>query len=174
MTVTVARRGTILDVKILMRRIYRPRRVSRQFVISGSERNTFFPAYHIWYTGTVGKKLKPSVTPRAPSGALEKPGKRVPAVFYRTDAGGEPLRNWLKCLPFDEDRKRIGEDIKTVEFGWPIGMPVCRSLGDGVHEIRTSLAQNRIAGSFSISIEKAEWSCCMDSSRRRRKHLKKI
>lgn len=45
----------------------------------------------------------------------------------------------------DEDRKRIGEDIKTVEFGWPIGMPVCRPLGDGVFEARTILAQNRIA-----------------------------
>ena len=55
------------------------------------------------------------------------------------------MRNWLKGLPLDEDRKRIGEDIKTVEFGWPIGMPVCRSLGDGVYEVRTHLAQNRIA-----------------------------
>ena len=55
------------------------------------------------------------------------------------------MRNWLKNLPLDEDRKRIGEDIKTVEFGWPIGMPVCRPLGDGVNEVRTNLAQNRIA-----------------------------
>jgi len=45
----------------------------------------------------------------------------------------------------DEDRKRIGEDIKTVEFGWPIGMPVCRPLGGGLYEVRTTLAQNRIA-----------------------------
>ncbi len=44
-----------------------------------------------------------------------------------------------------DDRKRIGEDIKTVEFGWPIGMPVCKSLGDGLYEVRTSLAQHRIA-----------------------------
>ena len=55
------------------------------------------------------------------------------------------MRDWLKNLPFEEDRKRIGEDIKTVEFGWPIGMPVCRSLGGAVYEVRTSLAQNRIA-----------------------------
>ncbi len=39
----------------------------------------------------------------------------------------------------------LGEDIKTVEFGWPIGMPVCRPLRDGIYEVRTSLAQNRIA-----------------------------
>jgi phage-related protein len=43
------------------------------------------------------------------------------------------------------DRKRIGEDIKTVEFGWPVGMPVCKPLGGGIYEVRTSLAQNRIA-----------------------------
>ena len=43
------------------------------------------------------------------------------------------------------DRKRIGEDVKTVEFGWPIGMPVCRPMGGGMYEVRTKLAQNRIA-----------------------------
>jgi phage-related protein len=51
----------------------------------------------------------------------------------------------LKSLPLPEDRKRIGQDIQTVEFGWPIGMPVCRALGDGIYEVRTSLSQNRIA-----------------------------
>ena len=76
--------------------------------------------------------------------AHKKQGKRVPAIFYRTEAGGEPVREWLKGLSPD-DRKRIGEDIKTVEFGWPIGMPVCRLLRDGIYETRTSLAQNRIA-----------------------------
>jgi phage-related protein len=70
--------------------------------------------------------------------------KRVPAIFYRTEAGGEPVREWLKGLS-PEDRKTIGEDIKTVEFGWPIGMPVCKPLGGGIYEVRSSLAQNRIA-----------------------------
>jgi len=76
--------------------------------------------------------------------AHKRQDKRVPAIFYRTEAGGEPVREWLKGLS-PEDRKRIGEDIKTVEFGWPIGMPVCRPLRDGIYEVRTSLAQNRIA-----------------------------
>jgi putative component of toxin-antitoxin plasmid stabilization module len=71
----------------------------------------------------------------------EKHSKRIPAIFFRTEAGGEPPREWLKGLLSTEDRKRIGEDIKTVEFGWPIGMPVCRRI----FEIRTHLAQNRIA-----------------------------
>jgi len=55
------------------------------------------------------------------------------------------VRDWLKALPSPADRKRVGEDIKTVEFGWPLGMPVCRPLGGGIHEVRSSLAQNRIA-----------------------------
>ena len=71
-------------------------------------------------------------------------GKRLPAIFYRTEAGGEPVREWLRALSAD-DRKRIGYDIKTVEFGWPLGMPVCRSLGGGIYEVRTELRQNRIA-----------------------------
>ena len=54
------------------------------------------------------------------------------------------MRDWIKTLS-TSDRKRIGEDIKTVEFGWPVGMPVCKPLGDGVNEVRTSLSQNRIA-----------------------------
>ena len=100
--------------------------------------------YLIWYTAPVGKKPKsPTRVDTQPEG-LERQGKRVPAMFYRTEAGGEPVRDWLKELS-PEDRKRIGEDIKTVEFGWPIGMPVCRPLGEGIYEVRTSLAQNRIA-----------------------------
>jgi phage-related protein len=74
----------------------------------------------------------------------ERQGKLIPAIFYRTEAGGEPVRDWLKGLSPD-DRKRIGEDVKTVEFGWPIGMPVCRPLGHGIYEVRTRLAQSRIA-----------------------------
>jgi len=100
----------------------------------------------MWYNCLVGKKLKSSAAIlEAQVQALEKQGKRAPAIFFRTEAGGEPVRDWLKGLPSPEDRKRIGENIKTVEFGWPIGMPVCKSLGDSIYEVRTSLGQNRIA-----------------------------
>ena len=75
---------------------------------------------------------------------LKRQGKRVPAIFFRTEAGSEPVRDWLKNLTLD-DRKRIGQDIKTVEFGWPIGMPVCKPMGGGIYEVRSSLSQNRIA-----------------------------
>ncbi len=73
-----------------------------------------------------------------------KPLKRLPAVFYRTDRGREPVREWLKGLD-PEDRKAIGEDIKDVEFSWPIGMPLVRSMGNGLWEVRSSLPLGRIA-----------------------------
>lgn len=76
---------------------------------------------------------------------MSRQGKRAPAIFFRTEAGGEPVREWLKNLPCPEDRKRIGQDIKTVEFGWPIGMPTCRPLGSGIYEVRSGLEHNRIA-----------------------------
>jgi len=58
----------------------------------------------------------------------ERALKRLPARFYRSDSGQEPVREWLKSLDA-EDRRIIGEDIKDVEFAWPIGMPLVRSLG---------------------------------------------
>jgi phage-related protein len=66
------------------------------------------------------------------------------ARFYRSELGSEPVRDWLKSLD-KPDRSLIGMDIKIVEFGWPIGMPVCRPLGKGLYEVRTDLAGNRIA-----------------------------
>jgi phage-related protein len=71
--------------------------------------------------------------------------KRIEVIFFRTSAGGEPVRDWLRSLKPIEDRKQIGVNMKTVEFGWPVGMPVCRPLGDGLYEVRSSLSQNRIA-----------------------------
>jgi len=129
----------------MMCRIRRPLRGCDVIVISTAKEIPSPHTYRTWYTSEVGRKPKLPVDPGDQSGPLEKPGKRVPAVFFRTDAGGEPLRSWLRSLPLDEDRKRIGEDIKTVEFGWLIGMPVCRPLGDGIYEVRTNLAKNRIA-----------------------------
>src|SRR4051812_42665852 len=70
--------------------------------------------------------------------------KRVPALFFRTAAGNEPVCDWLKTMDV-EDRRRLGQDIKMVEYGWPIGMPTCRAMSDGLHEVRTKLSGNRIA-----------------------------
>ena len=69
--------------------------------------------------------------------------KRIPAVFFITETGAEPVRNWLRSLD-KPDRARIGEDLKRLEFGWPVGMPLCRPLGQGLHEVRSNL-KDRIA-----------------------------
>jgi len=70
--------------------------------------------------------------------------KRLPAAFYALASGREPVREWLKELD-RRDRKLVGEDIKDVEFSWPIGMPLCRSLGGGLWEVRSDLTQGQIA-----------------------------
>jgi len=63
--------------------------------------------------------------------------------FYRTDNGTEPVRDWLRGLPAI-DRKRIGEDIKTVQYGWPLGMPLVRKMDKDLWEVRIHL-HDRIA-----------------------------
>ncbi|ABM59191.1 type II toxin-antitoxin system RelE/ParE family toxin [Verminephrobacter eiseniae] len=63
--------------------------------------------------------------------------------FFKYESGNEPVRDWLKNLPAIE-RKAIGEDIKTVQFGWPLGMPLVRKMGKDLWEVRIHL-QTRIA-----------------------------
>jgi len=69
--------------------------------------------------------------------------KRLQAVFFQATNDKEPVRELLKELS-KEDRLRIGTDIKTVEYGWPIGMPTCRPMSHGIFEVRTNL-DSRIA-----------------------------
>ena len=92
-----------------------------------------------------------ALTERITSGTLypvrygnDLEAKRLPAQFYQSITGSEPARNWLKGLPV-ADRRIVGRDIKTVEFGWPVGMPTCRPFGAGLWEIRSSLPDGRIA-----------------------------
>ena len=70
--------------------------------------------------------------------------KRLPALFYELPSGHVPVREWIRSLDA-ADRKIIGEDIKDVEFSWPIGMPLVRALGAGLWEVRSSLTHGRIA-----------------------------
>jgi phage-related protein len=65
-------------------------------------------------------------------------------VFFKTTAGTEPVREWLRDLP-EEDRRAIGQDLERVQYRWPVGMPLARPLGQGLWEVRTGLAGNRIA-----------------------------
>ena len=68
---------------------------------------------------------------------------RLHVLFYKTAAGNEPVREWLKGLP-SEERKIIGDDLKTAQYGWPLGMPLIRKLEPELWEVRSSL-RNRIA-----------------------------
>lgn len=63
--------------------------------------------------------------------------------FFKTDGGTEPVRDWLRELPAVE-RKRIGEEIKTVQYGWPLGMPLVRKMEKDLWEVRVHL-HTRIA-----------------------------
>jgi phage-related protein len=70
--------------------------------------------------------------------------REVPLRFFRSKAGREPVLEWLRTLD-KEDRRTIGLDLMRVQFGWPIGMPLVRSLNDGLWEVRSSLPSRRIA-----------------------------
>ena len=70
--------------------------------------------------------------------------KKINVVFYKTPAGNEPVREWLISLE-QEDKKTIGADIKTVEYGWPIGMPVSKPLANNLYEVRSHISSKRIA-----------------------------
>lgn len=65
--------------------------------------------------------------------------KKLDAVFYRTESGVEPVREWLKNLS-KQDRRIIGEDILTIQYGWPLGKPLVDNLTTGLWEIRTKIS----------------------------------
>lgn len=62
-----------------------------------------------------------------------------PSRFFRTAAGNEPVWEWLKSLP-REERGLLGEDIKTIQFGWSLGMLLVRKLDSGLWEMRCRLS----------------------------------
>jgi phage-related protein/predicted XRE-type DNA-binding protein len=70
--------------------------------------------------------------------------RKIPVLFYRTPAGVEVVRNWLRGLD-EGDRDAIGQDLMRVQYRWPVGMPLFRSMGDGLWEIRSDLPSHRIA-----------------------------
>lgn len=70
--------------------------------------------------------------------------EKIPIVFYRTSAGTEPVREWIKSLE-EQERRLIGQDLARVQWRWPVGMPLCRSLGHGLWEVSTKMPGNRSA-----------------------------
>ena len=95
--------------------------------------------------------------------------KKLPAAFYRTGSGAEPVRDWLMDDLPPADRRKVGYDVGTVEFGWPVGMPVCKALGGGLWEIRSDLPSNRTARVI-FCIAEGRMYCCIASSRRPKRH----
>ena len=62
----------------------------------------------------------------------------IPVQFFRLDSGREPVREWMKGMQ-SKHRETIGEDIKTLQFGWPVGMPLARKMEDGLWELRSNI-----------------------------------
>lgn len=81
--------------------------------------------YHTWYISP--ETLKP-----------------IPLRFWRSATGREPVREWLNGFP-REDQRTIGRDLAKVQFGWPLGLPLCRPLGGGLWEVRSTLRSRREA-----------------------------
>jgi len=76
--------------------------------------------------------------------AEETQPHKIPLIFYRARAGNEPVREWLKDLP-PVERHTIGRDLLRAQWRWPVGMPLCRPLSEGLWEIRTDLPSGRTA-----------------------------
>jgi|SRR6185312_15644704 len=72
---------------------------------------------------------------------------KMPLRFYRNASGAEPLRDWLKALD-RADRLELGQHIERVQYRWPVGMPLCRAMGDGLWEVRARLPNATIARVF--------------------------
>jgi phage-related protein len=70
--------------------------------------------------------------------------QKIPLSFFRTAAGREPVREWLKGLD-EVERHAIGKDLLRAQWRWPVGMPLCRPMGSGLWEVRTDLSSGRTA-----------------------------
>ena len=79
----------------------------------------------------------------------EKKGPRLECRFYRTVAGSEPVRDWLRTLD-PSVCTEIGADIQLVQWRWPIGKPLVDGLGEGLFEVRTSVGGNIYRVLFSL------------------------
>ena len=68
-------------------------------------------------------------------------------TFFKTLSGNEPIREWLRALETDY-KKSIGEDIKLIQFRWPLGMPLVRKMETDLWEARSNLANGNISRVF--------------------------
>ena len=72
---------------------------------------------------------------------------RTPLVFYRSATGAEPVLDWLRELA-PVDRQAVGRDLMRAQWRWPVGMPLARAMGSGLHEVRSTLPSGTIARVF--------------------------
>jgi phage-related protein len=73
-----------------------------------------------------------------------KPKKKVQLLFYTLPGGNQPVRDWIISLA-PEDRLDIGKGLQYIEYSWPVGMPRCRAMGDGLWEMRSAISGKRAA-----------------------------
>ena len=76
-------------------------------------------------------------------------GKIIHVEFYRTESGNEPVREWLLEMPI-QDKKLIGTDIRTVEMGWPKGLPLVKKLDRDLWEVRINLPKRSARVFFTV------------------------
>ena len=126
--------------------------------------------YQLWYTSCVDKD------------ECSKPILNV--VFYKTESGKEPVREWLKDMP-KEDRQSIGEDLKIAQYGWPLGMPLIRKIERGLWEVRSNISAGIARVFFTVMdktmvllhgfVKKSQKTPLdeLDTARRRLKNLEK-
>ena len=67
--------------------------------------------------------------------------KVITVRFYATTSGQEPVKQWLINDINADDRKIIGQDLQTVEFGWPMGMPLVRKMEQNLWEVRSHISK---------------------------------
>ena len=77
------------------------------------------------------------------------PNVPISVAFFRLDSGKEPVRVWLKEMS-QEDRKTIGEDVRTLQYGWPVGMPLARKMDRELWELRSNVSSGIARTFFTI------------------------
>jgi len=81
--------------------------------------------------------------------SMGKIERKLDAVFFKTDNGTEPVREWLLSLTKGE-RKVIGDDVLKVQYCWPIGKPLVGNLGKGLWEVRSRLGDRNARVLFCV------------------------
>jgi hypothetical protein len=80
--------------------------------------------------------------------------KKITVLFFRTTAGGQPVREWLLDLS-EADRKIVSKDIYTVEVGWPVGMPVCENITGypDIKAVRSTIRDGKVEARVYFAID---------------------